>query len=97
MVNRQLYFRRYNAGRRDQRRDRSRRERGLPDATRPVPEACECCGRLPGTKPLMLDHCHDTGAFRGWICVNCNLGIGMLGDTAGALRRALAYIQGMMS
>lgn len=39
------------------------------------------------------DHSHTTGKFRGWICHDCNRGIGNLGDNADRLRRALDYIQ----
>lgn len=65
----------------------------------PVPqEHCDCCGRNPrdarrGNESLCLDHDHATGAFRGWLCHSCNLGIGLLGDNADALRRALAYLE----
>jgi hypothetical protein len=89
------YWRDYSKAqtRNGKRIQRSRRERGLPAPTRAKPETCECCGRLPASKPLMLDHCHVSGVFRGWLCVNCNLGIGMLGDSANALRQALNYIE----
>lgn len=72
-------------------RARSRRRQGLPEPTRPEPEWCECCGRLPGTA-LSLDHDHVTGKFRGWLCAYCNLGLGKLGDNRAGLERALAYL-----
>jgi Recombination endonuclease VII len=89
---RREYYKKYNAARRIARRDRSRRERGLPEPTRQHQGVCECCGRLPAIKPLMLDHDHITGAFRGWLCVNCNLGLGMLGDSEQSLQQALNYL-----
>lgn len=48
----------------------------------PIPPVCECCGRPPNgrSKTLHLDHCHLTEKFRGWLCVNCNTGIGLLND-----------------
>lgn len=67
-------------------------KRGMPEPTRPVPDRCECCMGLPGKRRLALDHCHRTGKFRGWLCYKCNLGIGLLGDTAFNLFRALAYL-----
>lgn len=70
----------------------SRRLAGLPEPTRPEPESCECCGARPKGR-LALDHCHTTGAFRGWLCGKCNLSIGCLGDTIEALERALAYLK----
>lgn len=72
----------------------NRRTRGLPEPTRPEPATCECCGRPPmAGKALALDHDHETGAFRGWLCFFCNSGIGKLGDTVAGLRRALAYLE----
>lgn len=74
-----------------------RRENALQGA--PVPQDhCDCCGRNPresrrGNQSLCLDHDHVTGAFRGWLCHACNLGIGLLGDNADSLRRALAYLE----
>lgn len=48
-----------------------------------------------GTKrvPLVFDHCHKTGAFRGLICQNCNRAIGLLGDDAMSLEAALDYLR----
>jgi|SRR5882724_2224459 len=70
----------------------TRRVQGLPEPTRLPPTACECCGKVTG-KTLHLDHCHATGEFRGWLCGQCNPGIGLLGDDIPALRRALAYLE----
>lgn len=65
---------------------------GLPKPTRLRPSICECCGRLPGKRALSLDHCHSTKQFRGWLCNNCNRGLGLIGDTCDSLQRALAYL-----
>jgi hypothetical protein len=86
-----------------------RQYRGLPEPTRPAPASCECCGALPGhvdvfstptrTKirkaayNLALDHDHVTGKFRGWLCSNCNTGLGKLGDDIAGLERAIAYLR----
>lgn len=43
------------------------------------PDACECCQKE--TVKLDLDHCHDTGMFRGFICRSCNMSLGVRGDT----------------
>lgn len=61
--------------------------------TRPMPERCECCGGLPGEKSMNLDHCHQTGQFRGWLCMKCNSGIGKLGDDVAGLQRAITYLE----
>ena len=33
------------------------------------PDRCDTCF---SEKPLMLDHCHETGQFRAWLCKACN-------------------------
>lgn len=68
-----------------------RKRAGLPEPTHPA-SVCECCGAAPKRKRLALDHDHHTGAFRGWLCDACNLGIGKLGDSREGLLRALAYV-----
>jgi hypothetical protein len=57
----------------------------------PAGTPCECCGRLG---PLHMDHDHKTDLFRGWLCRQCNLAIGMLGDNAEGVRKALVYLGG---
>ncbi len=57
------------------------------------PDKCELCGRLPRSQALNLDHDHDTGKFRGWLCGPCNKGLGALGDNEKGLERALKYLR----
>ncbi|HWX29577.1 MAG TPA: endonuclease domain-containing protein [Steroidobacteraceae bacterium] len=88
--NKRNYKRRGNT---DEQRAKRRAWKKLPLPTRPAPENCECCGKPPDTRQsLHLDHDHQTGKFRGWLCASCNLGIGKLGDNANALFRALDYL-----
>lgn len=71
----------------------NRRRRKLPEPTRPCPQLCESCGNLPnGRGALHLDHDHDTGEFRGWLCMRCNIAIGGLGDNYEGVLRALDYL-----
>ena len=56
----------------------------------PPPSACECCGRV---QKLHLDHCRETGEFRGFLCRGCNTSIGTLGDNIEGITRALNYIR----
>jgi hypothetical protein len=56
----------------------------------PRAHACEICRR---EGPTELDHDHTTGAFRGWLCRPCNLGLGRLGDDVAGVRRAIAYLE----
>lgn len=62
--------------------------------------ACAICGRSApvgraarvGARWLNVDHCHDTGEVRGLLCMECNTGIGKLGDSVEMLHRAIAYL-----
>lgn len=60
--------------------------------TRPAPAACEACKRVFVGTPH-ADHVHGTDIFRGWLCGQCNTGIGMLGDNIEGLGRAIAYLE----
>ena len=56
------------------------------------PTKCDCCGVEENGKLLHLDHCYKTEKFRGWICMNCNSGIGKLGDNLTGVKKALDYL-----
>lgn len=58
----------------------------------PPPEDCQCCGK--GGLRLVVDHSHQTGEFRGWICRPCNMGIGRLGEGAAGISVAIDYLEG---
>ena len=76
---------------------RSRKKiRGYPDPPRQRPEngLCELCGRIEKKKQrLSLDHCHETGKFRGWLCHDCNTNIGKFGDNISGLMKAISYLE----
>jgi hypothetical protein len=42
---------------------------------------------------LCLDHCHETGLLRGFICNNCNAAIGMFNDSGDLLAKAANYLR----
>ena len=42
---------------------------------------CSCC-TAKSDVPLHLDHCHQTGRLRGFICKTCNTCIGYTNDSA---------------
>ncbi len=55
---------------------------------------CSICGRLESdTHKLRMDHCHITGKFRGWLCHNCNVGLGNFLDSPIILDKAKEYLQ----
>ncbi len=49
---------------------------------------CEICGGAAEA----VDHDHITGVVRGALCLSCNSGIGMLGDSPALLEKALDYL-----
>ena len=64
------------------------REKHCPP--KPPNGLCECCGKL--TKKFHLDDCHDTGAFRGWVCHACNTGTGIMDDVE-RLEKRIAFLR----
>jgi hypothetical protein len=63
-------------------------------------DACGICRKPAVGRRLAVDHDHNCcpGSFscgkciRGLLCSQCNRGLGQLGDSADALRRALEYV-----
>jgi hypothetical protein len=62
-----------------------------------VQQACEAQNNLClicyCRKPLVVDHCHETGKVRGMLCSTCNTGIGHLKDSPAMLLSALQYLE----
>lgn len=56
----------------------------------PVAGECPICQNF--TKDWILDHCHFTDEFRGYICNNCNLALGRFNDDERLLKRAIDYL-----
>ena len=52
--------------------------------------ACLICKEIP--KRLYVDHCHETGRFRGLLCLKCNSGLGMFQDSPARLQTAIEYL-----
>ena len=60
------------------------------------PFQCPICQKttIPGlTSRIVLDHNHETGEVRGWICDSCNTGIGRFKDSVSLLEKAIAYLE----
>lgn len=57
---------------------------------------CPICKKrtIPGlTSKVVLDHNHNTGKGRGWICDSCNTGIGRFKDEVKLLESAIEWIK----
>jgi hypothetical protein len=54
---------------------------------------CAVTGRLPGRVNLNVDHCHETGLFRGLLSAWANKGLAFFDDDPVQLRAAAAYLE----
>jgi hypothetical protein len=70
----------------------SKERQALKEEHPPPPSGtpCDCCGKIDR---LFIDHDHATGAWRGWLCRSCNVGLGMPGDCEEGILQALSYLQ----
>jgi hypothetical protein len=59
-------------------------------AGRPKPKQCEVCSR---EGRIMFDHCHKSSIFRGWICLNCNVILGLVDDSPELLEQLASYLR----
>ena len=41
---------------------------------------------------LFVDHCHNTGKYRGLLCVTCNTGLGAFKDNVDLMQKAIEYL-----
>lgn len=62
--------------------------------TRPMlPYQCDNCSKnIITSRTLQLDHDHKTNKFRGWLCKECNVSIGNVGDSVFGMLRASLYL-----
>ena len=66
---------------------------------------CRICGqnetvrhaRSGKRRSLAIDHDHKTGAVRGLLCSNCNIGIGSFRDNSFLLMKAAAYLDSFVN
>lgn len=47
----------------------------------------------PSHNSWCLDHDHETGLFRGWLCHQCNRMLGIAKDSVQTLERAIKYLK----
>ena len=54
---------------------------------------CAICGGVnKDSKPLYVDHSHNTGEIRGLLCMQCNASIGQAGDNTYRLMKMVEYL-----
>jgi hypothetical protein len=60
-----------------------------------IPTVCEACGSKPDGRwgRLNFDHDHETGEFRGWLCRQCNIALGLVKDNAERLLSLALYLE----
>lgn len=61
---------------------------------------CPVCDRttiVQQNRDVNLDHSHETGEIRGWVCNRCNTGIGNLRESVPILKRAIKWIKGTLT
>ena len=56
----------------------------------PQDSCCELCGVF--SQHLHLDHDHANSSFRGYLCANCNQGLGKFKDDISKLKLAIEYL-----
>jgi len=61
--------------------------------TKNAPPKSANCDKCHKNKKLQIDHIHGSLTFRGWLCRNCNTGLGALGDNLEGLLRAAIYLE----
>lgn len=71
--------------------EEQKRKRDLARTGSPRPDACEVCGKK--SEEICFDHCHQSGAFRGWLCHACNQALGLANDSPDLLRRLAEYLK----
>lgn len=69
------------------RQGKYRRLYGVEHNTRPL--SCEICG---GKNRVAYDHNHQTGKFRGWLCMKCNTALGLVNEDVEILKKLIAYL-----
>jgi len=57
--------------------------------SRPERTNCAICGRVIVGKQIALDHDHESGLFRGWLCFKCNYLLGWFENTENTILKYL--------
>jgi len=80
-----------------------REQRAVRKLAPPQPKHCDMCHKHIDEityhqnschkQSFQLDHLHGSTIFRGWLCSNCNSGIGKLGDDLSGVIQAAIYLE----
>ena len=54
---------------------------------------CQVEGKGGPAGAWVIDHCHDTNTFRGWLCHTCNRALGCFGDSIERMKKAITYLK----
>ena len=57
---------------------------------------CKICGKHESNQKhgkLYIEHCHDTGLYRGLLCNSCNTGLGAFQDNIDTMLKAAEYVK----
>jgi len=77
-------------------REEIRKIHGMPNEKTYICPIClgtaEEVGDVQNRTAWVLDHCHTTNTFRGWLCHKCNRGLGNFNDRIDILKRAVLYL-----
>ncbi len=87
----------YRTACRECEREKSRLTEALKKTAPPQPKdrVCQCCEKIIAEEDrINFDHCPTTMKFRGWICTNCNTGLGKFGDNLEGLNKVIEYLKG---
>lgn len=57
---------------------------------KPSDGKCECCGKT--VTKWICDHYPNTEIFRGWVCGDCNIASGLVGDSYHGAVKLLNYL-----
>lgn len=77
-------------------RKKTRRLSGVKNPTAELKVGMCSVRDCPYVGPLVFDHWHagpKDGEFRGWLCSNCNSGLGFFADNPDRLRAAAEYLE----